>query len=231
MKKIFVLCFVCLGLFFLCSCSFKPKSNTSGDTLETKVACCLEKIEGVENYDDEILKTLSVIIRTNIINGNEGEDSSAPSSQKFLDIASSTKGEVLTLSKEQKINLCYVPEDYTWKKEIKKSDLLSFLNKNNISLANIKNIEPVFDENKNFIELVVGGKHIGYEFLKKEFGLESSKITKIEKENNTIIIFGEGKDLDKLSFDICKAESLASSGKTYRQLLKHFFEAYDLKTI
>lgn len=217
--------------FVFCACSPKVKEKVINDDLNLKVCACLETVKDIDSYNDEVKKALAVIFRTNIVNGNIKPENS--SSSKFSDLVKQTSGEVLNVKDSKKIELDFVPENYTWKREIKKAELLAFLNKNNISLANLKNIEPEFDQNKNLIRLVIGGKNIDYFLLKNEFELESSKITNIEfsRENNSFVISGKGKDLEKFTLDLNEAQKLSKSGKNYKWLLNYFFSGFDIKTI
>ena len=231
MKRITLFFCLIFSVLIFSACSPKINPKTSDKDLNLKICECIEQVENIESFNNEAIKALSVIFRTNIINGNLNPKVKLNS--KFLNLVEQTNGEILIVKDSKKINLVSIPEQYTWKKEIKKADLLSFLNQNNISLANIKNIEPVFDQNKNLTGLIVGGKNINYFTLKEKFNLESSKITNIEvnKEKNSIIISGEGKDLDKFDFDLNKTKNLSESGKNYKQILNYFFDGFEIKTV
>lgn len=231
MKKIFIFFCFCLSLLVFCSCSTKIQRTQIDQNLDYKIAYLIDEIDKTGSYDDEILKALSVIIRTNIINGNLETPKLASSFSKGLKISKQTSGEILSVPEKQGLNVYNTPENYTWKREIKNSELLEFLNKHNISLANLKNIEPSFDKNNNFAEISFGGKKIDYFLLKKEFGLESSKITDIKRERSSIVIFGEGKDMERLDFELTKAKKLSKEGKNYKQLLNYFYNDFHLKTI
>ena len=142
-------------MIFACACTPKINSSKTKDVLNFKVAAYMEKIENINSFDDNVLLALSVIIRTNIINGNIDTNNMVASNSRIINLSKKTSGEVLNLTEKQKLNIDCTPENYTWKREIKNYELLSFLDKHNISLANIKNIEPIFDQDKFY--RTVGG--------------------------------------------------------------------------
>lgn len=116
---------------------------------------------------------------------------------------------------------------YTWQKVIKKSELLRFLAKKNISLANISEFKTNTDENSNIISIVIAGKDIDFSEIKSEFDLPSSKISSIKNNISEIFITGSGIDCPNV-FDIKVSESLASSGLSYEQILSYFFDSYNI---
>ena len=80
-------------------------------------------------------------------------------------------------------------DDY-WNKIIKKSEILDIKYKNEISLTNISNIEPIYKDEKISL-LKIGNKYFDFSLLAKEFQLESSNIEKIEIDKNNIIVYGK----------------------------------------
>lgn len=118
-------------------------------------------------------------------------------------------------------------KSYTWQKVIKKSELLRFLAKKNISLANISNFKTNTDENSNIISIVIAGKEIDFSEIKSEFNLPSSKISGIKNNISDIFISGIGIDYPNV-FDIKVSESLANSGLCYEQILSFFFDSYNI---
>ena len=80
--------------------------------------------------------------------------------------------------------------DTHWKKIIKKSEILDFAYRNEISLTNISNIEPIYKDDKISL-LKIGNKYFDFSLLAKEFQLESSNIEKIEIDKNNIIVYGK----------------------------------------
>ena len=166
MKKVICLFCIMLSLFMFAGCK-QITRDTSAETLEHHVAHNLENINDIQNVSEETTKALSVIERTNLLNsGAKFADSSSVSysedHEKIYNISNQTAGEILInpgYSNNIEINETFSPE---WETEIKKSTLLSFLNKNNISLSNISNIEPTLDDNGKLLYLSVGGKNIEY---------------------------------------------------------------------
>jgi hypothetical protein len=240
MKKF--LCFVFSVLCLICFSGCGKQYIASADNLEESVASELSCIPNFENLDDETAKALSVVVRTKLKSSNENVDSnssqvsskssskissnsSSKPSAKSIKIAEQTKGEVLSLSKTDANNIqIFDGQNDTWSVSVDKSNILSFLSKKNISLSNISKFEPEFDNNKNLINLSVAGQKISYEELEQEFGLKSSEITSVESGLTNITI--SGKTPKKYGyFDITEASQEAKNGKTYKQLLNHFYSS------
>lgn len=221
MKKIFL--FV-LSLFLIFSVSACSNVSEKKQDSESEVLSLLSSTENIDNLHDETIKALSVICRTQV----EGNCSMLKTKNKttnpkrIKNLANQTKGECLILKDISPKNLFVFNGEKTWNIEIKKSKLLEFLNKKNISLANLTNISSDYDEEKNLKSITLGGKTLSFDDLKNEFGLISNKITKITPTLSSIIVEGE---IQKIAgyFDITEAEDLAKSGKDYKQLLNHFY--------
>ena len=221
MKKIFL--FV-LSLFLIFSVSACSNVSEKKQDSESEVLSLLSSTENIDILHDETIKALSVICRTQV----EGNCSMLKTKNKttnperIKNLANQTKGECLILKDISPKNLFVFNGEKTWNIEIKKSKLLEFLNKKNISLANLTNISSDYDEEKNLKSITLGGKTLSFDDLKNEFGLISSKITKITPTLSSIIVEGEVQKTIGF-FDITEAEDLAKSGKDYKQLLNHFY--------
>lgn len=263
MKKFCVTLLIFCLIIPLCSCAKKNEIPTV-NSLEYKTEEELEKIDNINNFSDETIKALSVIVRTNLskeIDNNEyivSANASDSNSSRISKLVSETKGQVLNqkensekslsenetteyddnmkdLSIDSSINLktnkkisLYENkgDNHTWSKEIKKSELLKFLKKNNISLSSLSGLSITSDENGNVSRLSVGGKTFNFSDLAEEFELESTKITNIYKTKSSIIIEGEGNKKSN-SFDISLAEQEAKNGKIYSEILKNQMKDYD----
>ena len=101
MKKLFLLA-ICICFCFSCGCSKKQEdflvAEKQADAVSQneQVAYELEKIEGIENFDDETIKALSVILRTNLLKNETLPDSNTTTSnQRLVELASQTDGEIL----------------------------------------------------------------------------------------------------------------------------------------
>ena len=114
--------------------------------------------------------------------------------------------------------------DYTWQKNIKKSDILEFALKNNVSLTSLSNIEPVM-ENEKIIALKIGNKSFNYNTLAEHFGLESNIIEKISTNSTEIIIKGKNKGFNN-SFDIETSEQLSNNNYNYLEILNIIFSDF-----
>lgn len=221
MKKIFL--FI-LSLFLIFSVSACSNVNEKKQDSESEVLSLLLSNENINCLHDETIKALSVIYRTQVENNYslpQTKNKSTPD-ERIKNLSNQTKGECLLLKNISPQNLFILNGEKTWNIEIKKSKLLEFLNKKNISLANLTNISSDYDEEKNLKSITVGGKTLSFDELKNEFGLISSKITKIKPTLSSIIVEGE---IQKTAgyFDITEAEILARNGQNYKQLLNHFY--------
>ena len=233
MKKFLsIICIVLVTILFA-GCT-KPAKYDAAESLEHHIANNIENINNIQKVSDETIKALSVIIRTNSLNENKNF---AENSKKTYDenhnkiylISSQTKGEILT--NNNSISKLEISEDFSpyWETEIKKSSLLSFLNKNNISLSSISNISQEVDEKGNINAVIIVGKKIEYNAIKDEFSLKSNKITKIDNNLTSLVIYGENPKSTNC-FYVNEAEKLVKEGYDYKQLLNHFFNGFDLKT-
>ena len=255
MKKFISILLLLLFLFPLCSCSNDTENKASN--MDHTITNEILEINNVNNLSDETIKALSVIIRTqknnntnntdnvdkNINNENNTNisfDKENPSinndtvnneelKDKILNLVKQTNKETILIDNNKNINYVDNLENYQWKKNIKKSDILNFLSKNNISLNNVSNFEPYFTDDNKLSHIKVGGKNISYDELKSNFNLNSSTITKIDNNFSSITIYGNGFD-DEI-FDINNANNLSKNNYNYEQLLKHFFNDFTFKTI
>lgn len=222
MKKLFIFS-ICVIFCLFVGCG-KLNKTSSPSLIETTVAAELEKLDN--NYSDETLKALSVIIRTNLHINNKLENQINNPSEKYSKIASSTKNKVLKKDDGTLVELSLENSDnYKWQKSIKKSKLLEFALKNGISLTNIKNISPEL-KNDKVVGLKVGNKYFDYQTLANEFDLESNIIENITESKSEIFITGKQKGFFG-SFDFKTAEKLSNNNQDFVSILKYFFE--DLK--
>lgn len=227
MKKYFLVILGFILMFFVACGKLEKQTNLSN--LETMVASELEQINQnspAGNLSDETLKALSVTIRTNL-KINQASQAKTNASERFVNIAKQTEGQVL---KNKNGNLVETSlennEDYAWQKSIKKSELLEFASKNNISLTSLASTKPV-TENGRVVGLRVGGKYFNYETLAKEFNLESNIIEKISENKNEIIINGRNKGFQN-HFDLEKSEQLSNDNCNYLQILSEFFSDFNV---
>ncbi len=201
-------------------------------SIDAEVAKKVGEITEGEEYSPETLKALCVVVRTNLINEEITNTSYAKEDevdQTLLKYSKETSNEYLKDAGSediltQKIEITKTAEskqiDETWIKEIKKVEILEFLNNNNISLASIKNVEPIFSEEGECLSLVVGGKEIPFKIIKEEFNLPSSHIINIDNNISSIIVEGKP-DKNKQVFDLFQAETLAQEKNSYKIILKY----------
>ena len=163
MKKLFCL-LITLFLITLTSCSNNKQINISNTSnLENAVAYELEQIDKENNLDDETLKSLSVIIRTNLTLNSDFNNKNYTISAKYKDLANQTKNELLKINGNTEF-IDISNDKYTWQKSIQKDKFLEYAYNKNISLSNISNIEPLY--NDNIVEkLCVANKEFDYNEL------------------------------------------------------------------
>lgn len=218
MKKL-VLLFCSLFLITFVSCKNLPVSNKVDD-IDLLVASEIENLD--KNYSDETLKALSVLIRTNLSINATKSNNSHPG-EKYRKLTYATKGQVL---KNQKGNLVEIGfeshENYSWQKIIKKSKVLEFALKNNISLTNLSNISPIMNGDR-VAGLEIGNKYFDYDSLAEKFGLESNIIDSISQTKTEIIIKGKNKGFYGY-FDPKISEQLSNNNYFYEDILGYFFD-------
>lgn len=225
MKKIFLL-FCCLTLTLFASCKQIPKSN-SYPNIESQVAAKLMELD--ENYSDETLEAMSVVLRTNLI-VNHSNENLVCDNEKYLKIANETSNLVLKNNNGSLVEISFEnTDDYLWQKSIKKSELLDFAFKNNISLTNLSKINPV-TKNEKIIGLEIGNKYFDYNALAQEFGLESNTILKISQDKNSIIVSGKTKGFYGY-FDTTKSEQLSNNNYFFKDILTDFFDNLTINKI
>lgn len=220
MKKYLFLCLSLILMFFVACEKIEKQESVNVDTM---VAQELEKLDN--GYSDETLKAMAVIIRTNLIVDGETKINKMQPNEKYLLLTKSTDYKQLKNKNGSLVKISFEDSpDYTWQKNIKKSDILEFALKNNVSLTSLSNIEPVM-ENKKIIALKIGNKSFDYNTLAEHFGLESNIIEKISTNSTEIIIKGKNKGFNN-SFDIETSEQLSNNNHNYLEILNIIFSDF-----
>lgn len=228
---------------FVLGCSKKessePVSNNMADisasasNLDLQVLQKIESIENIESFDNETIKALSVVVRTNIINSENYKNQTTfeynPKSERIHSLVSSTSNEVL-FNNESKIDTIYIDnnnDNKTWVQEIKKVDILKYMKDNNISLSNISEIETETTEEGFVKNIVIGGKNIDIKKLMKYFQLKSNKITNIKNKKTSFIVEGVGEG-NEFNFNINETQKLAKEGQNYKKILKNRYNSFQI---
>lgn len=214
-------------MIFCVSCKNIEEVKVNYDEIDLQVAYSLQKLD--ENYTTETLKAMSVVLRNNIlINNNSDFNKDVNLDQKYIDIAQLTNNLVLKNNDNDLIELSFENnENYTWQKNIKKSELLEFALKNNVSLASISSIEPI-SENEKIVGLKIGKKYFDYKSLAKEFNLQSNQIINISSQKDEILVTGKNKGLYGY-FNAQKSENLSKNNKNYKEILTEIFDNLKLE--
>ena len=226
MKRFFVL-LILLLVISTTSCSTAKSNKNTQQFSNLEIIKELESIENISNLNDETIKALSVIIRTNQKNKTIFEKIEYTPKNKHIELlVNQTKNEVLM--NKSKTHKQFSTNTNTWSKTIKKSHILTFLKKKNIKLSSIAKIKPNFSQNQTLESLSVGEKIISFEELKNEFDIPSNKITKIEQNISSITLFGLHNNF--IYYNITELDANSQKFSDYKQLLKHFFNDFDLIT-
>ena len=229
MKKFFLFLF-CFSLIFFVGCEKNDNKNPTADpavfeaaTTEDEniiIANKISEIESADSFDNETIKALSVVLRTNLTEDDFKNSSEEISNSKIYELVSSTSGEILTSENEPIYINIENEEETAWQKEIKKYKILEYMKENKISLSNISQIEPIKNEYGEVEKLFVGGKEITVSSLADYFELPSENIINIENKKQSVIVFGEGNKNDP-NFNIKKSLKLAQKGDDYKKILKN----------
>lgn len=219
MKRFFSI-FIILLIFVFIGCS-KTANVSNASNLEDVVAYELEQLDKEQNLDDETLKSLSVIIRTNHIINNDFQNNTFIPTDKYKNLTKQTLGQTIKIDGNTEF-IDISTENYEWKKSIKKDELLEFALINNISLSNLSNIEPIY-KNEKLDKINIGGNNFDYKNFANKFDLESNEITNIETNNKEIIIYGKNKGFNE-KFDYNKALNLSKNGNNYKEILNNLYE-------
>ncbi len=224
---------MCLSIYFLTACSKNQTNEISAEkqahlaSVDKIVSNEIASFEGSENFDTETIKTLSVLVRTNIEKEILENKFSRNENIEIIDneiynIVKQTSGELIkgedfenlpSFSFEEEIDL------NEWQVEIKKSQILELLNKNNIKLSSVSNASIERDENGNATKLSIGGKEFNIDYFKEEFNLPSSKIIDINNNLSHIKITGIGNDKIQ-NFELTFIKSLSNQGLDYKNIIK-----------
>lgn len=228
MKRLFIFIILCCFIFTGCS------KNTTADVVAEKQADAtnidlqvvkeIESLENVNDLSDETIKSLSIISRTNLMNEtqNKSNENYTPKNKKIYELVKQTENQILideNNSQSENFKIENQKEE-TWVKEIKKGDILKFLNKNKIKLSSTSNIKPEKDEFGKTTKLNLNGKIVSFEKIMKEFNLPSNNIEYIENNLTNIKIYGKGQKNDQV-FNIFEAEKLSKQGFGYEKILKN----------
>lgn len=238
MKKSLILVFLIFFSILFVACS-NGENVPQTLSMEDRVAERVEEVVTGYNVSDETIKALSIIIRTNE-QKFPSSTSTLPKDERIKSITNQTSGLILvkedsnvvpnsTTKIDSPITYYYKKEDSNWSREIKKSELLKFLSNNNISLSNISSIEVEKTDDGCVSSIIIGGKVFDYGSIASEFNLPSNKITNISSSISSVLVEGEGVGHSK-SFSISEADTLSKQGKSYDEILMHFFPDYEISS-
>lgn len=237
--KCFKFILVCLFLVFCVSCSSNQKTEPVAtelgyvNSIDNQVAYEIENIKDIDSFDDETIKALSVVVRTNILNDNSSINKTEvkATNERIINLSNETSGEVLANEDNQiltnKINIETSENKTQWVKEIKKIDILKFLNRKKIKVSNLSKINQIKNSDGKTQLIDIGGKFISYKEIKNEFNLPSNEIISIKGNVSTITISGYGDDFD---FNINNVKNLSLEEKSYKNILKYRYNDFKIIT-
>ena len=217
MKRLINFLLIFVVMFFI-GCS-KTEISTESN-IENVVAYNLEQFDKDKNLDDETLKTLSVIIRTNLETESMNKSQKYTVSEKYQNISNQTKNEIIMINE----NIEYIDisgNNNKWNQTIEKDEILSYAHENNINLSNISEVEPIFKDDI-ISHIKIGGKSFDYRNFAKKFNIPSNKIEDIKSTNQNIEIIGSGNGFVK-NFELDEVKTLSNQGNDYINIINKIY--------
>lgn len=236
MKKLFIF-FISFFVLFFCGCkrniNVEPVAETQVFENQTDIFIAneIEDMKTSQTFDDETIKTLSVILRTNLKNENINFSNNEYSlkNEHIYDIVKQTSGQTIEFDDEVSKQLYIEQENDDWVLEIKKFDILKFLKENNISLSSVSNISLENQEDGKTKNLNLNGKIISFEKISSYFNIPSNNIYKIENNLTSIKLYGKGKGFyENLKIEDIQKDSL--KGENYQKILKNHYNNFQIIT-
>lgn len=230
MKKLFL--FISLFMAAIClslaGCS-KPTQPTMGKDSEHIVA---EKIcqMGASNLTDEMIKALSVVVRTNLLfegqNNFESQNSTSDATseaenatrERVFTLVGATKGEILT-HENLPAEVHYSAEKKDWSVKLKKWEILSALSRCGVMLSNISHAKLNRTDSGKVESVSIGGKTLTPQELSESLNLPSDIITSAKISGNSLVVTGERKNHENCLYYLDDF-----SGKTYTEILNSAFD-------
>ena len=167
-------------LIFMSSCSFNKNnnSNTGFGTL-SDVSFVLNQFDN-NNLSETDTKSVENEIQNN------------PEWINFL----SSNNDTISDTKQTNQNQGFYGSKLNWKKRVNKSEFLSYLKANNLSVANLSDIELENDENSNTKNIKITNKNIDAKDFVKKFKFLSNRLIEIKSTQEDIEFSGNGFGLD-----------------------------------
>ena len=219
-----------ISIICLCSCTSNAKNTIEAKSMEDCVAYEISQIDNINEYSDEEIKVISVIIRTKLSKNSINYNFDIKNINEHIkDLTSQTRGEVL-VDGENLANVSYStskPEEI-WHENIKKSKILKYMMNNGISLSSVSNVKTNNNEDGTLNSLQIGGKDIPYSELEQNFNFKSNSIIDIKNNFTSVDVYGKIK-IDENCLYLYNLK--ASNSINYKQLLNHYYNNYDLKTM
>lgn len=205
-----------ISLFLLFSCLiFNVGCKTLSPTtysLNEYIASCLSKISNIENFNNETIKVLSIIYRTNYSDNeikNVGQIN-----PKILQLTSETDNQILN----SKLILNTSSEN--WSEIISNSEILEYFKSQNIYLSNLSQIN-ILSNNDLFAQSIsIASKKQNFYDFASYFNLPSNKKINIKQNKSNLIIEGYGNTFN-YDIDISTIEMLANEGLNYKEIIKN----------
>jgi len=209
MKRVVVSIFIIFMIFNFAGCKTFSRREYS---LDEYITSEISKIESISTFNDETIKTLSVIYRNNLEHKNNLILSNIDN--RILSLTKQTN--TFDFSKKLSINTHLK----SWTEIINKAEILEFFKTKNISLANISDISISSNEN-NFAKcILITSNKVDFIEFAKYFNLMSNKNINVESFNSYIKISGYGKGFD-FDVDLSDIEKFALDGLTFDKILEN----------
>ena len=236
MKNLFIV-FIFIIVTIFCGC----KTNTTNEPVAEKqvfenptdifIASEIENMENSSLFNNETIKALAVVIRTNLEmeNVDTSHNEYSLKNEHIYNIVKETSNEIISFNEDNNKQLYIEQENDDWVLEIKKFDILKFFKENNISLSSISNITLEKDDDGKTKNINLNGKIISFYDLAVYFNIPSNNIYKIENKISSIKLYGKGKGFYKL-FNINESQKMANEGKNYEKILKNHYNNFQIIT-
>lgn len=125
-------------------------------------------------------------------------------------------------------------KNYSWSYTFSKGEVLSALSKMGVTVATLSSAALGEQSTGGFYAtIMLGGKEVSANTLRKNLGttkMKSTKLISVKISGNNVILSGLGYG-HGVGVSQWGAQILASQGKTYTEILNHYFNGIKIKTV
>ena len=195
-----------LILFLLVGCTSINNNINPIDFISSEIS----KIDNIENYSDETIKTIAIILN-NSDQLNNLNNKPIINNDRIKNLINNYYSK--RINKKIKLNL----SNKEWSEKINKYEILEFLKTKNIQLANLNKLNISCE--KDFAKKILfNSTEINFLDFAKYFKLQSNYKISLNNENNFIVISGIGNSFN-FDYSIDDIEILSKTGLTFDKIL------------